>query len=137
MSPTSPLKTKARFPKNFAQRMGDRIYGCDDCLDACPWNRFAQALPRGHLCGAGRAVFQQPLRDFLRLDDEAFRLLFKKSPIKRIKRPAFLRNVCVVLGNVGSEEDLSALELAAEDPHPLIAEHARWAIREIQRRLHP
>jgi epoxyqueuosine reductase len=75
------------------------------------------------------------LRDFLALDDDGFRALFRKSPIKRIKRRGFLRNVCVALGNVGASEDLPALERAAEDPEPLIAEHARWAIKEIQSRL--
>jgi epoxyqueuosine reductase len=129
------IENKGSIPEEFRRAIGDRLYGCDDCLDACPWNRFAQASHEATFA-AREAVFDQPLRDFLKLDDDAFRLLFRKSPIKRIKRPAFLRNVCVVLGNVGSEEDLSALELAAEDPHPLIAEHARWAIREIQRRLH-
>ena len=67
----------------------------------------------------------------LKLTDESFRELFAKSPIKRIKRPAFLRNVCVVLGNVGTAEDLPALEEAARDEHPLIREHAEWAIADI------
>ena len=66
--------------------------------------------------------------------DETFRSLFAKSPIKRIKRPAFLRNVCVALGNTGTREDLPALRIAASDPHPLIAEHAAWAIQEIEAR---
>ncbi|MDZ4288876.1 MAG: HEAT repeat domain-containing protein, partial [Prosthecobacter sp.] len=63
-----------------------------------------------------------------------FRVVFAKSPIKRIKRPAFLRNVCVALGNVGTPADLPALRQAAKDEHPLIAEHAAWAIGEIERR---
>jgi epoxyqueuosine reductase len=74
------------------------------------------------------------LRDFLSLTDETFRGLFAKSPIKRIKRPAFLRNVCVALGNTGNADDLPALKQAADDPHPLIAEHALWAINEIKSR---
>ncbi|MGI9242857.1 MAG: tRNA epoxyqueuosine(34) reductase QueG, partial [Verrucomicrobiales bacterium] len=74
------------------------------------------------------------LREFLRLDDTAFRELFRKSPVKRIKRPRFLRNVCVALGNVGDDGDLPDLERAAADPDPLIAEHASWAIQEIARR---
>ena len=74
------------------------------------------------------------LRDFLELDDEAFRALFRKSPIKRLKRPRFLRNVCVALGNVGTEEDLPALEKLAHGDDALVAEHAAWAVDEISKR---
>jgi epoxyqueuosine reductase len=100
-------------------------------LDACPWNRFAQTSREAAFL-AREEVFSHSLRDFLSLDDEAFRKLFAKSPIKRIKRPRFLRNVCVALGNVGGPEDLPALEQASQDPDELIAEHARWAIARIQ-----
>jgi epoxyqueuosine reductase len=74
------------------------------------------------------------LRDYLKLSDEEFRLLFRNSPIKRIKRRGFLRNVCVALGNVGDLNDLPALERAAVDPEPLITEHAGWAIERIRER---
>ena len=74
------------------------------------------------------------LQDYLRLTDEEFRALFRHSPIQRIKRRGFLRNVCVALGNVGNEADLPALERAAADPEPLIAEHAAWAIERIRLR---
>lgn len=74
------------------------------------------------------------LREYLDLTDAAFRTLFRKSPIKRIKRRGFLRNVCVALGNVGDPSDLPALERAAADPEPLIAEHAIWAIQQIRDR---
>jgi epoxyqueuosine reductase len=74
------------------------------------------------------------LREYLDLTDAEFRTLFKNSPIKRIKRRGFLRNVCVALGNVGGPSDLPALERAAGDPEPLIAEHAAWAIQQIRDR---
>jgi epoxyqueuosine reductase len=74
------------------------------------------------------------LRDYLELTDAEFRALFRKSPIKRIKRRGFLRNVCVALGNVGDPSDLPALECAAVDQEPLIAEHAAWAIQQIRDR---
>ena len=74
------------------------------------------------------------LREYLSLTDAEFRTLFTKSPIKRIKRRGFLRNVCVALGNVGDLCDLPALERAAADPEPLIAEHAAWAIQRIRER---
>lgn len=125
------IENKGPIPEEFREAMGERIYGCDDCLDACPWNRFAKTSREAAFL-ARKEVFSHSLRDFLSLDDEAFRKLFAKSPIKRIKRPRFLRNVCVALGNVGGPEDLPALEKASQDSDELIAEHARWAIARIQ-----
>jgi len=127
------IESKGSIPHEFRRAIGDRIYGCDACLDACPWNRHAQES-REATFQARETVFSKSLRDFLALTDDDFRSLFAKSPIKRIKRPAFLRNVCVALGNAGLPDDLPALETAAADPHPLIAEHAVWAITEIRQR---
>ena len=124
------IEHKGSIPLEFRPLIGDRIYGCDDCLVACPWNKFAQ-LSHEATFTARESVFTMKLRDFLALTDEQFRDLFRKSPIKRIKRPAFLRNVCVALGNVGTRDDLPALERAASDPNELIAEHARWAVIQI------
>ena len=129
------IEHKGPIPEEFREAMGDRIYGCDACLEACPWNRFA-AESREMAFHAREAVFEKRLRDFLALDDEGFRTLFAKSPIKRIKRPRFLRNVCIALGNTGSPDDIPALEQAAADPDPLVSEHANWAIRRIRER-HP
>ena len=127
------IESKGSIPHEFRHAIGDRIYGCDACLDACPWNRHAQES-REATFQARETVFSKSLRDFLALTEDEFRALFAKSPIKRIKRPAFLRNVCVALGNVGLPDDLPALETAAADPDPLIAEHAAWAITEINSR---
>jgi epoxyqueuosine reductase len=128
------IEHKGSIPEEFRVAIGDRIYGCDDCLDACPWNRFASES-RELTFHARTAVFEKRLRDFLDLDDEGFRKLFAKSPIKRIKRARFLRNVCVALGNTGTLEDLPALQRAAADPDPLIAEHAAWGVRRLEERL--
>ncbi len=128
------IEHKGSIPLEFRKQMGDRIYGCDDCLDACPWNRFAK-LSRETRFHARDSIFQNHLRDFLKLDDEGFRQLFAKSPIKRIKRNRFLRNVCVALGNVGGVEDLLDLERLAHDEDVLIAEHSQWAIDEIKKRM--
>ena len=127
------IESKGSIPLEFRHAIGDRIYGCDACLDACPWNRHAQES-REATFQARETIFSHTLRDFLNLTDDTFRALFAKSPIKRIKRPAFLRNVCVALGNVGTPEDLPALKLAAQDENPLIAEHAQWAVAEIRSR---
>jgi epoxyqueuosine reductase len=129
------IELKGSIPLELRPLIGDRIYGCDDCLDACPWNRFASAS-REAVFAAGPAI-GMPLRDYLALDDTEFRELFRRSPIKRIKRRGFLRNVCVALGNVGNHDDLRALERAAADVEPLIAEHAIWAIAQIHARLAP
>ena len=128
------IEHQGPIPLEFRQALGDRIYGCDDCLAACPWNRFAQAS-RETAFAARPFVHQWPLRHFLALDPASFTALFRLSPIRRIKLPAFLRNVCVALGNVGTPDDLPALCRAAQDPNPLIAEHAQWALCEIARRL--
>ena len=127
------IELKGSIPVELRPLMGDRIFGCDDCLDACPWNRFAQVSRETAF--AARSTTTLALRDYLRLSDTELRHLFRDSPIKRIKRRGFLRNVCVALGNVGTAEDLVALERAAHDPEALIAEHAHWAIGQIRRRL--
>ncbi len=132
------IELKGSIPLELRPLIGDRIYGCDTCLDVCPWNRFA-AVSREAAFAARPATTAMLLRDYLALTDEEFRILFRGSPIKRIKRRGLLRNVCVALGNVGTLDDLPALERAASDPEPLVAEHATWAIERIQSRLqlHP
>lgn len=127
------IEHRGAIPEEFREALGDRIYGCDDCLAVCPWNRFARAS-RELAFLARPFVKDWNLRDFLALDDEGFRQLFRKSPIKRTKRVGFLRNVCVALGNVGTEDDLPALQRAAQAPEPLIAEHAAWALERIRQR---
>jgi epoxyqueuosine reductase len=124
------IELKGAIPEELRPAMGNRIYGCDDCLEACPWNRFAQEgrLMRGY----ARADLEVPdLLDLLELDDAAFKSRFQGTPLWRAKRRGLLRNVCVALGNLGDVRALPALERAALDPEPLIAEHARWAMRQI------
>ena len=127
------IELKGTIPLELRPLIGDRIFGCDDCLDACPWNRFAKTS-RESAFDSRESTSGFALRDYLRLSDAEFRNLFRDSPIKRIKRRGFLRNVCVALGNVGGREDLPALERAADDAEPLIAEHAQWAIDRIRER---
>ena len=127
------IEHQGSIPMEFREAIGDRIFGCDECLDVCPWNRFAQQS-RETRFAVRDYVHQMALSDFLSLTDEQFRSLFSKSPIKRLKRPRFLRNVCVALGNVGTADDLPALLEVAKDPDPLISEHAEWAIDQIQSR---
>ncbi len=120
------------IPEEFREAIGDRVFGCDDCLEVCPWNRFARAS--GEARFAAREFVAMPLREFLDLDETGFRELFRRSPVKRTGRERFLRNVCVALGNVGGAGDLPALQRVAEAEGELVAEHARWAIARIRGR---
>jgi epoxyqueuosine reductase len=127
------IELKGSIPLELRPLIGDRIFGCDDCLDVCPWNLFAQ-ISHETAFSARKLTSGMLLREYLELTDTEFRQLFKSSPIKRIKRRGFLRNVCVALGNAGDPSDLPTLERAAADPEPLIAEHAAWAIEQIRTR---
>ena len=127
------IELKGSIPLELRPLIGDRIFGCDDCLDVCPWNRFAQASHETAF-SARQATMSMSLLGYLKLTEDEFCVIFKNSPIKRIKRRGFLRNVCVALGNIGSESDIPPLERAAADPEPLIAEHAAWAIEQIRAR---
>jgi len=128
------IELKGPIPEPLRPLIGDRIFGCDDCLAVCPWNRFARegALMRAHR----RQDLEDPdLEEWLQLDEAAFRSRFRGTPLFRTKRRGVLRNVCVALGNVGGAGALPALRIAAQDAEPLVAEHALWAIREIERRF--
>jgi epoxyqueuosine reductase len=128
------IELKGPIPLELRPAIGNRIYGCDDCLAVCPWNRFAREgyLMKNHtrpeLAASG-------LLALLSLNEAEFNRRFAGTPILRAKRRGFLRNVCVALGNTGEESALPALQKAVEDPEPLIAEHARWAVGQIQARL--
>lgn len=128
------IELKGSIPVELRPAIGNRIYGCDDCLAACPWNRFAHEgkMMREHT----RSDLNAPnLIELLSLDDAEFKARFRGTPILRTKRRGLLRNVCVALGNVGNKSALPALERASHDAEPLIAEHARWAMGEIGSRL--
>jgi epoxyqueuosine reductase len=126
------IELKGAIPLELRALIGDRIYGCDDCLTACPWNRFAQVARETAF--AAREGTRMTLVELLGLSEEEFRRVFKGSPVKRLKRRGLLRNVCVALGNVGGPEDVAALERAAGDAEPLVREHAAWAMGRIGER---
>jgi len=127
------IELKGSIPVELRPAIGNRIFGCDDCLAACPWNRFARegSLMGGH---ARKDLDAPDLIELLSLDEAGFQKRFAGTPILRAKRRGFLRNVCVALGNVGDATALPALSRAANDPEPLIAEHARWAVDRIGQR---
>jgi epoxyqueuosine reductase len=127
------IELKGSIPLELRPLMGNRIYGCDDCLAVCPWNRFARegALMRSH----ARPSLQIPdLLELLSLDEAGFKQMFAGTPVLRTKRRGLLRNVCVALGNTGGPESVPALTRALTDPEPLVAEHAAWALERIQTR---
>lgn len=127
------IELKGSIPVELRPAIGNRVYGCDDCLAACPWNRFAQegSMMRSH----ARSDLAAPdLLELLALDAAGFKSRFAGTPMLRTKRRGLLRNVCVALGNVGDTSALPALERATRDPDPLIAEHATWAMEEIKKR---
>ncbi len=128
------IELKGSIPEAMRPLIGNRIYGCDDCLAACPWNRFAVAAHDEAV--QPRADLDSPeLVALLNLTEDEFRAKFARSPIKRAKRRGLLRNVCVALGNVGGADALTALHHSAEfDPEPLVREHAEWAIAQIEAR---
>src|SRR5690242_19428595 len=99
--------------------MGNRVYGCDECLAVCPWNKFAQTASEAKL--QAREELKAPsLADLAALDDAGFRSLFRKSPIKRIGRDRFLRNVMIAIGNSGDTALIDAPRTALDDASPLV-----------------
>jgi epoxyqueuosine reductase len=125
------IESKGPIPVELRPAVGNRIFGCDDCLAVCPWNRFARegVLMKPH---ALPDLATPDLLELLALDDVSFKRRFAGTPMLRAKRTGLLRNVCVALGNIGDETALPALQKAAGAPEPLIAEHATWAIAQIR-----
>jgi epoxyqueuosine reductase len=121
------IEHKGHIPREFRVAMGNRVYGCDDCLAVCPWNKFAQKAresqfhPREELRHAR-------LAELVRLDDASFRSLFRKSPVKRIGRDRFVRNVLIAIGN-SADPSLAAEALRLlDDRSPLVRAMAVWAL---------
>lgn len=124
------IENKGPIPHEFRKAMGNRIYGCDDCLSVCPWNKFAQATSEMKL--KARDDLKAPrLADFLALDDPAFRTLFSGSPVKRIGRDRFLRNVLIATGNSQDPALLNQVELLLNDPAPIVRGAAVWALKQL------
>ena len=122
------IEYKGPIPEEFRASMGNRIYGCDDCLAVCPWNKFAGAAAANRAF-IGRAELAAPeLGDLLALDDAGFREIFSGSPIKRIGRNRMVRNAAIAAGNSSDPHLIKRLEPLLADEDPVVAEAARWAI---------
>jgi epoxyqueuosine reductase len=124
------IENKGPIPHEFRKAIGNRIYGCDDCLAVCPWNKFAQAGREAKL--AARTELRAPsLVDLVRLDDGAFRALFAKSPVKRIGRDRFVRNVLIAIGNSGEASMAAEAERLLDDESALVRGAAVWALSQL------
>lgn len=124
------IENKGPIPREFRAAIGNRIYGCDDCLAACPWNKFARAASEAKL--VARADLREPaLADLLKLDDAGFRALFSGSPVKRIGRDRFIRNVLIATGNSGDQGLVPAVCDLLDDASPLVRGAAVWALSRL------
>jgi epoxyqueuosine reductase len=117
------IEHKGPIPLEFREALGDRVFGCDECLTVCPWNRWAQVTKEQRF--AARDV--PPLRETLGWDESAFDACFTGTPIKRLGLERWLRNALTVLGNTGTSADLSAVRSLLGHSDPAVAEHAAWA----------
>ena len=121
------IEHKGPIPEEFRKPLGNRIYGCDDCLAVCPWNKFADAAHRHMKLAPRGELIAPPLSDFLAFDDAGFRQFFSGSPIKRIGRDRFVRNCLYAAGNSGDVSLMKQVEALRSDPDPVVAEAADWA----------
>ncbi|MGV3458549.1 tRNA epoxyqueuosine(34) reductase QueG [Sphingomonas sp.] len=125
------IEHKGPIPEEFREGIGNRIYGCDDCLAVCPWNKFAAAAAR-NIAFAPRAELTAPeLADLLALDDAGFREVFSGSPIKRIGRDRMVRNCLIAAGNSGDPALRPAVAALVTDPDPVVSEAADWALMKL------
>jgi len=121
------IEHKGPIPHELRAAIGNRIYGCDDCLAVCPWNKFAQAGREAKL-GSRETLRAPQLAELARLDDAAFRALFSKSPVKRTGRDRFVRNVLIAIGNSGDSALAPEAERLLDDASPLVRGAAVWAL---------
>jgi epoxyqueuosine reductase len=125
------IEHKGPIPHEFRRAIGNHIYGCDDCLAACPWNKFAQSAAANRALLPRAELTAPRLGDLLTLDDGAFRALFSGSPIKRTGRDRFVRNVAIAAGNSGDTALVAPLKALLADDSELVREAAGWALNEL------
>ena len=124
------IEHKGHIPREFRQAIGNRIYGCDDCLAVCPWNKFAHKTSEPDL--EARLELQWPrLADLVQLDDPTFRTIFSGSPVKRLGRDRFIRNVLIAIGNSNRSELANLVEARLKDDSPLVRAMAIWALSRL------
>jgi epoxyqueuosine reductase len=125
------IEHKGPIPLEFRKAIGNRIYGCDDCLAVCPWNKFADAAARHRAFVPREELVAPRLDELLALDDAAFRVKFSGSPVKRTGRNRFVRNCLIAAGNSGNAALVPQVRALTGDPDPVVAETAEWALEEL------
>ena len=125
------IELKGPVPLEFRKALGNRIYGCDDCLAVCPWNKFASEAAAMRAFVPRAELVAPRLAELLTLDDANFRALFSGSPIKRIGRDRFIRNCLYAAGNSGDPSLVRQVQLLLADPDPVVAEAAQWAREQL------
>jgi epoxyqueuosine reductase len=124
------IEHKGAIPVELRPAMWNRVFGCDTCLEVCPWNRFAQ---EGRIMKSHWQSHPAPtLADWLAMDEPGFRARFAGTPVERTGRQRMRRNACVAIGNTGTPGYITALEKAVNEPDPLIQEHAAWALERLR-----
>ncbi|MBV9555778.1 MAG: tRNA epoxyqueuosine(34) reductase QueG, partial [Pseudolabrys sp.] len=124
------IEHKGPIPREFREAIGNRIYGCDDCLAVCPWNKFAQ-VGRDAKFAARDALRAPKLGELVQLDDAAFRTMFSKTAVKRAGRDRFVRNVLIAIGNSGDVSLVPDAERLLDDNSPLVRGAAVWALSKL------
>jgi epoxyqueuosine reductase len=124
------IEHKGQIPREFRAAIGNRIYGCDDCLAVCPWNKFAQ-IGRDAKFTAREALRAPKLSELVRLDDARFRAMFSKTAVKRAGRDRFVRNVLIAIGNSGDASLAGEVERLLDDASPLVRGAAVWALSRL------
>ena len=125
------IEHKGHIPVELRRGIGNHIYGCDDCLSACPWNKFAEAAAANKAFLPKAELVAPRIADLLTLDDAAFRALFSGSPIKRTGRDRFVRNVAIAAGNSGDAALIAPLQALLDDGSELVREAVSWALDEL------
>ncbi|MDX9753659.1 MAG: tRNA epoxyqueuosine(34) reductase QueG [bacterium] len=124
------IEYKGIIPEDIRPSLGNHIFGCDECIAVCPWNRFAQTAPT-QFFHSRPELATVPLIEWMRMDQPTFKSLFHGTPIERLKRKRLLRNVAIALGNSDDPEAIPALRQASQDPEELIRIHATWALHRL------
>ena len=129
------IEKRGTIPEELREPMGQHVFGCDICQDVCPWNNKSGNAPATSLLEfkPQEQIYHPELRKLAQMDEETYRQVFRGSPVKRAKYAGLKRNVAIAMGNSGNKDFVLELQKLAEDPDPVVAEHAQWALRKLSR----
>lgn len=125
------IENRGPIPRHLRTAVGNRVFGCDDCQEVCPWNRFARVSAAARPFLPRPAMRAAALVDLLHIDEQEFRDRFRGTPVKRARREGLRRNVAVAIGNSGDGQAVAALAAALDDPSPLVRGHVAWALGQL------